>query len=111
MEQLEHLLPVQNKCGETPMWLPEEKVLYWMDTGGRSVYGYTPADGCCTRFPIPLDSQALAGTRRESGCGCPSTGFRSGSQEATAAISWATRSRTSLTSSSATTPWTPVSAS
>lgn len=60
MEKLEHLLPVQNQCGETPLWVPEEKALYWVDTGGRSVYRYAPAGGGLERFPVPLDSQALA---------------------------------------------------
>src|SRR4030042_5978365 len=60
VEMLEHLLPVQNFCGETPLWVPEEKALYWVDTGGRSVYRYTPAGGWLERFPVPLDSQALA---------------------------------------------------
>jgi len=60
METLEHLLPVQNHCGETPIWIPEEKALYWVDTGGRSVYRYTPADGWLERFPVAVGSQALA---------------------------------------------------
>jgi sugar lactone lactonase YvrE len=60
MEKIEHLLPVQNQCGETPIWVPEEKALYWVDTGGRSVYRYAPAAGWLERFPVPLDSQALA---------------------------------------------------
>jgi sugar lactone lactonase YvrE len=111
MEQLEHLLPVQNNCGETPIWVPEEMALYWVDTGGRSVYRYTPADGCCTRFPTRWTPRRWPGTRRGSGCCCPPTGYRSGSRAATAAISWATRSRTSLTSSSATAPLTPAGAS
>ena len=60
MEMLEHLLPVQNFCGETPLWVPEEKALYWVDTGGRSVYRYAPAGGWLERFPVAVDSQALA---------------------------------------------------
>src|SRR4030042_1810521 len=60
MEKLEHLLPVQNQCGETPIWVPEEKALYWVDTGGRCVFRYAPAGGWLERFPVPLDSQALA---------------------------------------------------
>jgi len=60
MEKLEHLLPVQNHCGENPIWVPEEKALYWVDTGGMSVYRYTPADGWFERFPVAVGSQALA---------------------------------------------------
>ena len=60
MEKLEHLLPVQNQCGETPIWVPEEKALYWVDTGDRSVYRYTPSDGWFQRYPVAVGSQALA---------------------------------------------------
>ena len=27
---LEHLLPVQNEIGETPIWVSKEQALYWM---------------------------------------------------------------------------------
>jgi len=60
VETLEHLLPVQNFCGETPLWVPEEKALYWVDTGGRAVFRYTPTDGWLQRFAVAVDSQALA---------------------------------------------------
>lgn len=60
MESLEHLLPVQNQCGETPMWIPQEKALYWVDTGGRSVYRYDPDSGWLQRYPVAVGSQALA---------------------------------------------------
>ena len=60
MEKLEHLLPVQNNCGETPIWVPEEKALYWVDTGGRSIPRYTPTDGWLQRYAVALGSQALA---------------------------------------------------
>ena len=65
MYTLEHLLPVQNECGETPIWVPEEGALYWVDTGGRAVFRYTPADGLNERFDLEFDTQGLA--RRSKG--------------------------------------------
>ena len=35
MNEMEHLVPSQNKLGETPIWSPEENALYWVDWGGR----------------------------------------------------------------------------
>ena len=31
MKDVEHYLSVQNELGETPIWVPEEKSLYWVD--------------------------------------------------------------------------------
>ena len=31
MNEVEHFLSVQNELGETPIWVPEEKALYWVD--------------------------------------------------------------------------------
>ena len=31
MNDLEHFLSIQNELGETPIWVPEEKLLYWVD--------------------------------------------------------------------------------
>ena len=28
---VEHLLPVQNEIGETPIWVSKEQALYWID--------------------------------------------------------------------------------
>lgn len=32
---VEHLLPVQNEIGETPIWAAKEQALYWIDCGQR----------------------------------------------------------------------------
>jgi sugar lactone lactonase YvrE len=31
MNKVEHFLSIQNELGETPIWVPEEKSLYWVD--------------------------------------------------------------------------------
>ena len=38
MKDLEHFLPVQNELGETPIWVPEEKLLYWVDIGSHKIF-------------------------------------------------------------------------
>lgn len=31
MNDLAHFLSIQNELSETPIWVPEEKLLYWVD--------------------------------------------------------------------------------
>jgi sugar lactone lactonase YvrE len=38
MRNLEHYLPMQHEMGETPIWVPEEKALYWVDIGQHMIY-------------------------------------------------------------------------
>lgn len=38
MKEVEHYLSVQNEMGETPIWVPEEKMLYWVDIGRHTIY-------------------------------------------------------------------------
>ncbi len=38
MRDVEHYLSVQNELGETPIWVPEEKLLYWVDIGRHIIY-------------------------------------------------------------------------
>jgi len=38
MSQVEHLLAVQNVAGESPIWSPEEKALYWVDCEGSKAF-------------------------------------------------------------------------
>ena len=37
-ETPERIVASQNEVGETPMWIPEEKALYWIDSEGPRVY-------------------------------------------------------------------------
>lgn len=65
MHKPEHLLAVGNRLGETPIWVPEEEALYWVDWGGRDSCRFTPADGEISTFPVFPPVTALA--RRASG--------------------------------------------
>jgi len=38
MNGLEHYLSIQNEMGETPIWVPEEKLLYWVDIGSHMIF-------------------------------------------------------------------------
>jgi sugar lactone lactonase YvrE len=42
MNDVEHYLSVQNELGETPIWVPEEKLLYWVDIGSHMVFRMDP---------------------------------------------------------------------
>ena len=65
MNQPEHLLTVQNRLGETPIWAPEEKALYWVDWGGRPSYRFVPETSKISTFAVEIPVTALA--RRASG--------------------------------------------
>ena len=65
MNEPQHLLTVQNRLGETPIWYPQEKALYWVDWGGRPSCRLDPATGQLTTFPVDTLVTALA--RRASG--------------------------------------------
>jgi sugar lactone lactonase YvrE len=65
MNELEHLVPAQNKLGETPIWVPEEGALYWVDWGGQPTCRYELATGQLLTFPVNLPVTALA--RRAAG--------------------------------------------
>lgn len=64
MNELEHLLPAQNEVGETPIWIPGEQALYWIDIEGRRVHRYEPAAGAVKSFDLDVPVTALA-RRRE----------------------------------------------
>ena len=65
MNQPEHLLPVQNQLGESPIWVPEEQALYWVDWGGNPIYRFDPATGEYRTFEVDRPVTAIA--RRASG--------------------------------------------
>lgn len=65
MNEPQHLLRVQNRLGETPIWDPQENALYWVDWGGRPTCRFQPSTGELATFPVSLPVTALA--RRASG--------------------------------------------
>ena len=38
MNEVEHYLAMQHEVGETPIWVPEEKLLYWVDIGQHMIF-------------------------------------------------------------------------
>ena len=65
MNEPQHLVPAQNRLGETPIWVPEENALYWVDWGGEPTCRYVAGTGQFTTFPVGPAVTALA--RRASG--------------------------------------------
>jgi sugar lactone lactonase YvrE len=65
MNEPQHLVPAQNRLGETPIWVPEENALYWVDWGGEPTCRFVPGTGKFTTFPVGPPVTALA--RRVSG--------------------------------------------
>ena len=45
MSEVEHLISVQDEVGETPIWIPDEQAMYWIDLEGSAVHRYDPAAG------------------------------------------------------------------
>ena len=60
MSDVEHVLAVQDEVGETPLWISEEKALYWIDIEGTRVHRLDPADGQHQTFPVDFPITALA---------------------------------------------------
>lgn len=56
------VLDVGAKLGESPVWSPEEGLLYWVDIDGRAVHGFDPAHGEDTSWEVPGRPGALART-------------------------------------------------
>lgn len=65
MNKPEHLLHVQNRLGETPIWVPEDGALYWVDWGGRPTCRFDPAVNEFITYAVSRPVTALA--RRASG--------------------------------------------
>jgi sugar lactone lactonase YvrE len=59
MNELEHVLSVQDELGEGPMWHPDEGVLYWVDIDRRLVHRYDPASGAEATFEVAVPITVL----------------------------------------------------
>ncbi len=65
MSEVEHLVGVQDEVGETPIWIPDEQALYWIDLEGKRVRRYEPASGQTKDWTPDVPVTALA--RRAGG--------------------------------------------
>ncbi len=59
-EKVEHVLAVQNKLGEGPVWDSQEQVLYWVNIKENSFYRYYPKNGELEMFEVGLPIGTLA---------------------------------------------------
>jgi sugar lactone lactonase YvrE len=64
MNTLEHYIPSQNEAAEVPMWIPEEKALYWADEG-KCLWRFDSSTGEQQSFDVGVPLKAFA--RRTSG--------------------------------------------
>jgi sugar lactone lactonase YvrE len=65
MSEVEHLIAVQDEVGETPIWIPDEQAMYWIDLEGSTVHRYDPASGERKNWTLDVPVTALG--RRASG--------------------------------------------
>jgi sugar lactone lactonase YvrE len=66
MDEAQHLLTVQNVAGESPIWVPEEKALYWVDCEGRKLFRLDTGTGRHQVFQAELPVTAI-GRRAKGG--------------------------------------------
>ncbi|MCX7039563.1 MAG: SMP-30/gluconolactonase/LRE family protein [Spirochaetes bacterium] len=52
MGQIELIEQAHDTCGESPIWDPREKALYWCDTQRPLVHRYDRATGRCQSFGV-----------------------------------------------------------
>ena len=55
----------RDRLGESPVWCPREKRLYWLDIKGRTISRFTPETGEHAVFPV--DEQPGSLVLRERG--------------------------------------------
>ena len=66
MSEVKHLLTIQNAAGESPMWVPEEGALYWVDCEGDKLFRIDLTSGKHETFEASLPITAL-GRRAKGG--------------------------------------------
>jgi len=65
MSEAEHLIASQDEAGETPIWIPDQQVLYWIDIEGERVHRHDPVSGETKEWALDVPITALA--RRAGG--------------------------------------------
>ncbi|CAB1058429.1 Gluconolactonase (EC [Olavius sp. associated proteobacterium Delta 1] len=65
MHDLEHYLSIQNELGETPIWVQEEKLLYWVDIGSHTIFRIDPKTNKYDSFKPDMPIRGLC--RRSPG--------------------------------------------
>lgn len=49
-----------NLLGESPLWCPKTKLLYWVDIKGKSIHSYSPGKKIVQSYPTPGEVSCLA---------------------------------------------------
>lgn len=57
--EIELVLDLGATIGESPMWVPSEKTLYWIDVKKPALYRYDPLTGGQRAWPMPSDIGAF----------------------------------------------------
>ena len=74
MNELEHLLSVQNEAGELPHWHAEKKALYWADIVDPLIYKYSPGTDQLQEFSVNIHVTGL-GLRKNGGLTASKSGL------------------------------------
>jgi sugar lactone lactonase YvrE len=61
----ENVAPLGLECGEVPLWVPEEGLIYFVDTEAGALYTYELESRTVRVIPVPYQLQCIA--RREKG--------------------------------------------
>ncbi len=65
MNKPDNFLNIQDEMGESPVWEPSEKALYWIDIAGERIHRYDSSTKKCETFKAGMPVTAIA--RRASG--------------------------------------------
>lgn len=60
MSQVESIVAAQDEVGETPVWVPDEQALWWIDVEGKRVHRLDPATGQVRTLAVDFPITALA---------------------------------------------------
>ena len=58
--EIEVALDAHAITGESPLWSPSERALYWIDVKAPALHRYDPRSGACRSWPVSSDIGAFA---------------------------------------------------
>ncbi len=59
MNELEHVLRLKNELADSPLWVPAEQALYWVDIEGNCIYRFDPLTGEYRAVHVDMPVTAL----------------------------------------------------
>jgi len=66
LPQVECVLPAAALLGESPVWCPEDNVLYWVDIKRPAIHRFYPVTGSCQTWRMKEEVTAI-GLRQGGG--------------------------------------------